>query len=53
MCLSIEAEKNEISQVLYASIVGSLMFAMICTKPDIAQAVRAVNRYMANPGRKH
>jgi hypothetical protein len=29
------------------------MFAMICTRPDIAQAVRAVSRYMANPGIEH
>ena len=40
-------------KVPYASIVGSLMFAMICTRPDIAQAVGAVNRYMANPGGEH
>ncbi|KAH9660405.1 hypothetical protein KPL70_024186 [Citrus sinensis] len=33
--------------------LGSLMFAMICTRPDIAQAVGAVNRYMANPGGEH
>ena len=41
------------SRVLYASAVGSLMFAMICTRPDIAQAVGAVSRYMANPGGEH
>ncbi|KAH9669264.1 hypothetical protein KPL70_021723 [Citrus sinensis] len=41
------------SRVPYASAVGSLMFAMICTRPDIAQAVGAVSRYMANPGREH
>jgi len=29
------------------------MFAMICTRPDIAQAVGVVSRYMANPGREH
>ena len=29
------------SRVPYASAVGSLMFAMICTRPDIAQAVGA------------
>ena len=38
------------SRVPYASAVGSLMFAMICTRLDIAQAVGAVSRYMANPG---
>ncbi|KAE8687984.1 Polygalacturonase-1 non-catalytic subunit beta [Hibiscus syriacus] len=43
----------EMSRVPYASAVGSLMFAMICTRPDIAQAVGVVSRYMANPGKEH
>ncbi|KAH9649806.1 hypothetical protein KPL70_026120 [Citrus sinensis] len=47
------AERKEMSRVPYASAVGSLMFVMICTRPDIAQAVGAVNRYMANPGGEH
>ena len=29
------------------------MFAIICTRPNIAQAVGAVSRYMANPGGEH
>ena len=29
------------------------MFVMTCTRPDIAQAVGAVSRYMANPGGEH
>ncbi|KAH9770304.1 hypothetical protein KPL71_012330 [Citrus sinensis] len=53
MCPSNEAERKEMSRVPYASAVGSLMFAMICTRPDIAQAVGAVSRYMANPGGDH
>ena len=53
MCPNYEAERKEMSRVPYASAVGSLMFAMICTRPDIAQAVGAVSRYMANPGGKH
>ena len=53
MCPSNEAERNEMSRVPYASAVGSLMFAMICTRSDIAQAVGAVSRYMANPGGEH
>ncbi|GKC13731.1 hypothetical protein Tco_1010513 [Tanacetum coccineum] len=39
----------EISRVPYASAVGSLMFAMICTRPDIAHAVGVVSRYMVEP----
>lgn len=53
MSPSNEVERREMSRVPYASAVGSLMFAMICTRPDIAQAVGAVSRYMANPGREH
>ena len=37
----------------YSSAVGSLMYAMICTRPDISQAISLVSRYMANPGKEH
>jgi len=53
MSPSNEAERMEMSRVPYASTMRSLMFAMICTIPDIAQAVGAVSQYMANPGRDH
>ena len=53
MSPSNEEERMEMSRVPYASIVGSLMFAMICTRPDIAQAVGAASRYIASPGREH
>ena len=39
--------------VPYASVVGSLMYAMVCTRLDIAHAVGVVSRYMANTGKKH
>ena len=29
------------------------MYAMVCSQPDIAQAVSMVSRYMANPGKQH
>ena len=41
------------SKVPYASAVGSLMYAMVCTRPDIAHAVGVVSRYMSNPGKEH
>ena len=53
MSPSSEEGRMEMSRVPYASAVGSLMFAMICTRPDIAQAVGVVSRYMANPGKEH
>ncbi|MCQ7016867.1 DDE-type integrase/transposase/recombinase, partial [Clostridioides difficile] len=37
----------------YASAVGSLMYAMLCTRPDICYAVGMVARYQSNPGQGH
>ncbi|PKI41932.1 hypothetical protein CRG98_037682 [Punica granatum] len=37
----------------YASAVGSIMYAMVCTRPDIAYAVGVVSKYMSNPGKQH
>ena len=37
----------------YASVVGSLMFIMVCTRPDIAHAVGVVSRFLSNPGKEH
>ncbi|KAH9320156.1 hypothetical protein KI387_021925, partial [Taxus chinensis] len=36
-CLSSHEEVKYMTRVSYASAVGSLMYAMVCTKPDIAQ----------------
>ena len=40
-------------QVPYASTVGSLMYAMLCTRPNICYSVGMVSRYQSNPGPKH
>ena len=39
--------------VPYASAVGSLIYAMLCTRPDICFTVGMVSRYQSNPGSKH
>jgi len=41
------------SRVPYASAVGSLMYAMVCTRRDIAHVVGIVSRFLSNPGREH
>ncbi|GKV05988.1 hypothetical protein SLEP1_g17933 [Rubroshorea leprosula] len=50
---STEVEKVAMSRVPYSSVVGSLMFAMVGTRSDIAQVVGVVSKYMANPSRVH
>ena len=41
------------SHVPYSSAVGSLMYAMVCSRPDLSYAVSAVSKYMVNPGKEH
>jgi hypothetical protein len=40
---------KDMSKVSYASAVGCLMYAMVCTRPDLAHAVSVLSKYMANP----
>ena len=48
------AEKKEYMKTIsYASAVGSLMYVMLCTRPDICYSVGIVSRYQSNPGREH
>ena len=48
-----EEERDHMSKVPYASAIGSLMYAMVCTRPDIAHAVRLVNIFMSRPGKQY
>ncbi|XP_074293159.1 secreted RxLR effector protein 161-like [Silene latifolia] len=46
-------EREYMSRVPYSSAVGSLMYAMVCTRPDLAQSVSVVSRFMGDPGKEH
>ena len=48
-----ENEKAIMLEVRYASVVSSLMYVMVSTRPDISQAVRIVSRHMSNPVKEH
>ena len=41
------------SRVPYASVLGSLMYATICTRSDLAQEIGVVSKYMDNLGKEH
>jgi hypothetical protein len=40
-------------KVPYASAIGSIMYAMISTRPDISYALSATSRYQSDPGESH
>ncbi|KAJ4703555.1 Retrovirus-related Pol polyprotein from transposon TNT 1-94 [Melia azedarach] len=46
-------EKEYMSRVPYTSAVGSLMYAMVCTRPDLTQSVSVVSRFMGEPSKEH
>jgi hypothetical protein len=44
---------DEMVKVPYQQAVGSLMYAMLCTRPDLAYPISVVSQYMANPSLEH
>ena len=52
-CPKTQEEEEAMSHVPYASAVGSLMYAMGCTRLEIANAVGVLSRFMSKPGKEH
>jgi len=52
-CPTRKKEKEVMKKVPYQSAVGSLMYAMVCTRLDFAYAVGVVSRFMSNLGEAH
>ena len=52
-CPKTPEERKYMEKVPYASAVGSLMYAMLCTRPDICYAVGIVSRFQSDPGPNH
>eukprot|EP00253_Pinus_taeda_P002048 PITA_02048 len=51
-CPKTQEEEEDISRVPYASAVGSLMYAMVYTRPDIAHVVGVLSRFMSKLGKE-
>ena len=52
-CPKNDLERKSMESIPYASLVGSLMYAQTCTRPDISFAVGMLGRYQSNPGIDH
>ncbi|KAJ9566734.1 hypothetical protein OSB04_002700 [Centaurea solstitialis] len=46
-------DQDRMKSVPYASAIGSIMYAMLCTRPDVAYSVSVTSRYQQNPGEPH
>lgn len=40
-------------EVPYQNAVGSVMYAMVCSRPDISYSIGQLSKFMGNPGRVH
>ena len=49
-CPRNELERKDMKRFPYASTIGSLMYAQVCTRLNIAYIVGMLGRYLSNPG---
>ena len=52
-CPQNDIERYHMKAIPYSSIVGSLMYAQVCTRSDIAFFVGMLGRYLSDPGQSH
>jgi hypothetical protein len=50
---STKVELERMNGIPYASAIGSIMYAMLCTRPDVSYALSMTSRYQQNPGDSH
>ncbi|KAI5338741.1 hypothetical protein L3X38_018013 [Prunus dulcis] len=52
-CPKNKEEEAEMRNKPYASLVGSIMYAQVCTRPNIALCITKMGRFQSNPGMQH
>ena len=52
-CPKKQYEIDQMKAVPYALAVGSLQYAQVCTRPDLAFVTGVLDRYQSNPGIEH
>ncbi|GAB2285911.1 hypothetical protein Dimus_039730 [Dionaea muscipula] len=48
-----ESEKIKMESVPYLNAIGSVMYAMVSTRPDLSFSISLLSRFMSNPGCEH
>ena len=46
-------ESAQMKSIPYASVIGSIMYAQVCTRPDLAFVTGMLGRYQSNLGQDH
>ncbi len=52
-CPSTLKKRNRMSRIPYASAIGSIVYAMVCTRPDVSNTLSMTSKYQSDPGEQH
>ena len=52
-CPKNDFEREQMKNIPYVSGIESLMYAQMCTRPDIAYSIGVLGRYQSNPSIDH
>ena len=52
-CPNTEDERDRMSKIPYASAIGSIMYAILCIRPNISYALSITSRYQSDPCESH
>ena len=52
-CLTTPEERECMNRIPYASTVGSIIYAMTCTRPNVACSLGVVSRYQSDLDKNH
>jgi hypothetical protein len=52
-CPTTDQERQRMNKIPYASAIGSIMYAMLCTRPNFSYALSMTSSYQGDPGERH
>ncbi len=52
-CPTTTEDREKTKVIPYALAIGSIMYAMLCTRPNVCLAISIARRYQSNPGVEH
>ena len=52
-CPTTAEDREKMKLIPYALAIGSIMYAMLCTRPNVCLAISLAGRYQSNPGVDH
>ena len=53
MCPQTQDERTHMNMIPYASEIGSIMYTMLCTRPDVSYALSVTSKYHSDPRMGH